>query len=314
MAEVINQTSISREAPFLEDYRRRLMDSVFKATDKRIDPLGRTISGFQPFQQAGFGIGAEQLGFSFDPSTGAVTRTGDAVFEPAMAKGQQTAELGIPALAAAQQQFDPATSNYQDFFNKYQADVTQEALKQIDQEAQQARNRLAGEATKAGVFGGSRFGVQQAELDKNIQDIKSRRIAEDLSRNFMQAQGAAMNTFEQARARNLAAAQGLGTLGSQIGSFGAQRFGLGQQGLAGIMGLGQQQQTLAQAQEDEAFRLGTARQQEPLQRLGVIGDFLSRVPSAQMTTSQQPIPYTNPIIGAVGAGMAGLGSLMGATS
>ena len=68
------------------------------------------------------------------------------------------------------------------------------------------------------------------------------------------------------------------------------------------------------AQADERFRLGTARQQEPLQRLGVIGDFLSRVPSAQMTTSQQPIPYTNPIIGAVGAGMAGLGSLMGATS
>ena len=303
MAEAVTQTNISREAPFLEDYRRRLMDSVFKATDKRIDPLGRTISGFQPFQQAGFGIGAEQLGFSFDPTTGAVTRTGDAVFEPAMARGQQTAELGIPALAAAQQQFDPATSNYQDFFNKYQADVTQQALKQIDEEGQKARSRMAGEATKAGVFGGSRFGVQQAELDKNIQDIKSKRIAEDLSRNFMQAQGAAMNTFEQARARNLAAAQGLGTLGSQIGSFGAQRFGLGQQ-----------QQTLAQAQADEAFRLGTARQQEPLQRLGVIGDFLSRVPSVQMGISQSPIPYTNPIVGAVGAGMAGLGSLMGATS
>jgi hypothetical protein len=314
MAEVINQTSISREAPFLEDYRRRLMDSVFKATDKRIDPLGRTIEGFQPFQQAGFGIGAQQLGFTFDPTTGGLTQTGQAVFDPALTKGQQTAELGIPALASAQQQYDPATSNYKDFFNQYQSDVTQQALKQIDEEGQKARNRLSGEATRAGVFGGSRFGVQQAELDKSIQDIKSKRIAEDLSRNFMQAQQASMNTFEQARARNLAAAQGLGTLGSQIGSFGAQRFGLGQQGLAGLMGMGQQQQTLAQAQADEQFRLGTARQQEPLQRLGVIGDFLSRVPSAQMTTNQQPIPYTNPIIGAVGAGMAGLGSLMGATS
>jgi hypothetical protein len=302
MAEAVTSTSISREAPFLEDYRRRLMDSVFKAADKRIDPLGRTISGFQPFQQAGFGIGAEQLGFSFDPQTGALT------------KGQQTAELGIPALQAAQQQYDPTTSNYQDFFNKYQSDVTQEALKQIDQEGQKAQANLAGQATRAGVFGGSRFGVQSAELAKNIQDIKSKRIAEDVSRNFMQAQQNAMSSFEQARARNLGAAQGLGALGGQIGSFGAQRFGLGQQGLAGIMGMGQQQQTLAQAQADEAFRLGTARQQEPFQRLGVIGDFLSRVPSVQMGITQQPIPYTNPIIGAVGAGMAGLGSLMGATS
>ena len=314
MAEAVTSTSISREAPFLEDYRRRLMDSVFKAADKRIDPLGRTISGFQPFQQAGFGIGAEQLGFSFDPQTGAVTRTGQAVFEPALTKGQQTAELGIPALQAAQQQYDPTTSNYQDFFNKYQSDVTQEALKQIDQEGQKAQANLAGQATRAGVFGGSRFGVQSAELQKNIQDIKSKRIAEDVSRNFMQAQQNAMSSFEQARARNLGAAQGLGALGGQIGSFGAQRFGLGQQGLAGMMGMGQQQQTLAQAQADEQFRLGTARQQEPFQRLGVIGDFLSRVPSVQMGITQQPIPYTNPIIGAVGAGMAGLGSLMGATS
>ena len=248
MAEPITQTSISREAPFLEDYRRRLMDSVFKATDKKIDPLGRDIAGFSPFQQAGFGIGASQLGFDFDPTTGAVTKSGQAVYEPAMAKGQQTVEMGIPALAAAQQQYDPTTSNYQDFFNKYQSDVTQQALKQIDEEAAKAEAQLAGQATMGGVFGGSRYGVQQA-------------------------QQSAMGSFEQARARNLGAAQGLGALGSQIGSFGAQQFGLGQQGLAGIMGLGQQQQTLSQAQSDEDLRLKTAQQQEPFQRLGIVGDF-----------------------------------------
>ena len=161
------------------------------------------------------------------------------------------------------------------------------------------------------MVGGSRYGVQEAELAKNIQDIKSKRIAEDLSRNFQQAQQSAMGSFEQARARNLGAAQGLGALGSQIGSFGAQQFGLGQQGLAGIMGLGQQQQTLSQAQSDEDLRFKTAQQQEPFQRLGIVGDFLSRVPSVQMGISQQPIPYTNPIVGAVGAGMTGLGALMG---
>ena len=134
MAEPVTQTSISREAPFLEDYRRRLMDSVFKATEGKIDPLRRQIMGFSPFQQAGLGLGAAQLGYSIDPTTGALSSTGQAIYEPAMAKGQATAELGIPALTAAQQQYDPTTSNYKDFFNQYQADVTKEALKQIDEE------------------------------------------------------------------------------------------------------------------------------------------------------------------------------------
>ena len=75
-------TQISREAPFLEDYRRRLMDSVFAATDKPIVPQEREIAPFEQFQQAGFGEAARQLGFTFDPQTGSVTRTGVASFQP----------------------------------------------------------------------------------------------------------------------------------------------------------------------------------------------------------------------------------------
>ena len=310
MAEPITQIGITREAPFLEDYRRRLMDSAFKAGDKAVMPLGRGISPFQPFQQAGMGLGAEQLGYSYDPFF-QQAQTG-------LGAAQATGLLGIPALSSAQAQYDPTTSNYQDFFNTYQADVTSEALKQMDQEAQKARSNLATEAQQAGAFGGSRFGVREGELDKSLQDIKSRRIFQDLAQNFQQAQGNAMNTFEQARARNLGAGQGLGQLGmglgqlaSQFGNLGAQQFGLGQQGLSSMMGIGQQQQTMEQAKADEALRLGTAKQQEPFGRLGWLQDMLSGIPSVQQTYGQQPIPYTNPLVGAVGAGMAGLGSFMG---
>ena len=63
---------------------------------------------------------------------------------------------------------------------------------------------LAGQATvQGGAFGGSRYGVQQAELSKNLQDIKSRRIFQDLAQNFEQAQQKAMGTFEQATATKL---------------------------------------------------------------------------------------------------------------
>ena len=315
-------TQIAREAPFLEDYRRRLMDSVFAATDQPIVPQGRDIAEFDPFQQAGFGEAARQLGFTFDPATGGLTRTGQATFQPfldqalaGMQAGQQTAASGIPALQAAQGQFDPSQSNYQQFFDQYQADVTQEALKQMDQEAAKAQSNLATQAQKAGAFGGSRFGVQEAELAKNLQDIKSRRISEDLSRNFQQAQAKAMDTFERAQARNLGVGQALGqagqgqaNLGQGIAGLGQLGFGLGQAGIGTLGTIGGQRQAREQALDDETLRLTTARQQEPLARLRFVQDQLSRVPSAQQRTIEQPIPFTNPLLGAIGAGISGLGT------
>ena len=347
---MVASTQIAREAPFLEDYRRRLMDSVFAAGDKPIMPEGRTIADFDEFQQLGFGLGAGQLGYTIDPTTGKLIKTGQASFDPYMQQGlaamqqgygtmgqglaglqqgQQTTALGIPALQQAQAQYDPSTSNYQQFFNQYQADVTKDALKQMDDEAAKAQNQLSAQAQQAGAFGGSRFGVQEAELAKNLQDIKSQRIFSDLSSNYMQAQGNAMNTFEQAQARNLGSGQALGQMGGMQGQLGTSygqmgqgqaglgqgiaglgqlQFGLGQQGLGSLMGIGTQRQTRDQALADEQLRLTTAKQQEPFGRLSYMGDMLSRQPSIQQKYIQQPMPYTNPILGGVGAGIAGLGT------
>ena len=299
---------ISREAPFLEDYRRRLMDSVFAATDQPIVPQERAISPFDEFQTAGFGEAARQLGFTFDPATGSLTRTGQAAFQPDLDAARAAAQAGIPALQAAQGQFDPSQSNYQQFFDQYQADVTNQALKQMDEEAAKAQSNLATQAQRAGAFGGSRFGVQEAELAKNLQDIKSRRISEDLSRNFQQAQAKAMDTFERAQARNLGVGQALGQAAQGLGSLGQLGFGLGQAGIATLGTIGGQRQARNQALADEALRLTTARQQEPLNRLRFVQDQLSRVPSAQQRTIEQPIPFTNPLLGAIGAGISGLGT------
>ena len=301
-------TQISREAPFLEDYRRRLMDSVFAATDQPIVPQERAIAPFDEFQTAGFGEAARQLGFTFDPATGSLTRTGQAAFQPDLDAARAAAQAGIPALQAAQGQFDPSQSNYQQFFDQYQADVTNQALKQMDEEAAKAQANLATQAQRAGAFGGSRFGVQEAELAKNLQDIKSRRISEDLSRNFQQAQAKAMDTFERAQARNLGVGQALGQAAQGLGSLGQLGFGLGQAGIGTLGTIGGQRQARNQALADEALRLTTARQQEPLNRLRFVQDQLSRVPSAQQRTIEQPIPFTNPLLGAIGAGISGLGT------
>ena len=84
--------------------------------------------------------------------------------------------------------------------------------------------------------------------------------------------------------------------------------GLGQAGIGALGQIGGQRQAYTQGQADELLRLTTARQQEPLQRLGFIGDLLSRTPSVQQGYQQQPIPYTNPLLGAIGAGISGLGT------
>ena len=272
---------------------------------QRIPQFERDIAGLTTGEQAG--ISEAQRIAGIDPATG--QRTGLASFEPFIQQAQATTALGIPSLQQAQTQFDPTTANTQDFMNQYQANVTQEALKQLDEQAQKAQNQLAGQAVRAGTFGGSRFGVQQAELAKNLQDIKSRRIFEDLSRNFMQAQQQAIGTSEANRARQLQAAPIYGQLGTNVGNIGAQQFGLQQQGIQSLLGTGNVQRTRDQAIDDEAFRFRTAQALEPRQRIQFSSDILSRVPSIQQTLTQQPIPYTNPLTAAAGMGISALGGL-----
>ena len=302
-------TQIAREAPFLEDYRRRLLDSVFAPNtglaSTRIPQFERDIAGLTTGEQAG--IAEAQRVAGIDPATG--QRTGLASFEPFITQAQATTGLGIPSLQAAQTQFDPTTANTQDFMNQYQADVTQEALKQLDEQAAKASAQLAGQATKGGTFGGARYGVQQAELAKNLQDIKSKRIFEDLSRNFMQAQQQAIGTSEANRARQLQAAPVYGQIGTGIGNLGAQQFGLQQQGIQSLLGTGNIQRTRDQALADEAFRFQTAQGMEPRQRISFASDILSRTPSVQQSITQQPFPYTNPLAAAAGMGISALGGL-----
>ena len=301
--------------PFLEEFTRNLLQGAFDRTQQPL-PGGipkQTIVGMQPFQTGT--IEEMARSFGLDPTTG--KRVGQASFEPAFKEAQdavraglQTTTMGIPSLQAAQAQFDPSTSNYQQFKDQYQQDVTNEALKQMDEQAAIAQQNLATQAQKAGAFGGSRMGVQEAELAKNLQDIKSRRIFQDLSQNFQQAQAKAMNTFESAAQRRLKAAPQFANvgrfqagIGAQGAGLGAQQFGLEQRGLGALFGIGQQQQALKQAEAAEQFRQDQETQQEGLKRLGFFSDILRGVPSSgQAITMQQPT-FTNPLLGALGLGL-----------
>tara|TARA_R100000963_G_C4645663_1_gene110007 strand:- start:5051 stop:6079 length:1029 start_codon:yes stop_codon:yes gene_type:complete len=316
----------NRAAPYLEEYQRKLLEGAFQKT-KTADPAGiakQGIAGFQPFQ-TGAMAGTAGL-YGYDPTTGLPTGTG-AQYDPAFTKAQTSvdtgatsAAMGIPALQNAIKQFDPSASNYKQFFNQYQADVTKDALQQVDEQAAIQRNQLQDQAQQVGAFGGSRQAIQESELDKNILDIKSRRIFQDLATNFQQAQDKAIGTYESSAGRGLQGAGVFGQLGvnqAGLGSQGAglaqQQFGLDQQGLGSLFQMGSQQQNQQQQVFNEQFRQDTLNRQEPYQRLSYFGDILKGIPSYQQTLQQKPTPYTNPLLGALGAGLGTYGILSGNT-
>ena len=98
--------------------------------------------------------------------------------EQAQLAGLGATELGTSVLQGSQ--FAPTADVIKQFQDPYQQLVTDEAIKEIDRQAAIAENKLAGEAVRAGAFGGSRFGIAQSELARSAQDLRSRRIFEDM--------------------------------------------------------------------------------------------------------------------------------------
>ena len=263
------------------------------------------VAGFSPtqmaaMQQAYGGIGAYQ------PFLDAA--------QASQAAALGTTGAGVQALG--QMDFDPARA--QAFMDPYQQAVTQEALKEIDRQAAMAGNQLAGKAVQAGAFGGSRFGLQQSELARNAQDLRSRRIFEDLSRNYQQAQAAATAANQQRLQQGAAFGQ-LGQMTSGIGGamagLGAQTQALGQSDVNQLMGIGGLQQQLGQRQLDVGTANLAAMQNAPYQRLsagaGIMGQLL---PGGAGTQVVAPLAQTNPYAQAAGllaTGAGGLGALIG---
>ena len=262
----------------------------------------RQVVGFTPTQQAAFQQAFGGIG-SFQPFLDAA--------QAAQTAGLGTIGAGAQTVAGAD--FGPGAGRA--FMDPYQQAVTQEALKEVDRQAAMAQNQLAGQAVKAGAFGGSRFGIQQSELARNAQDLKSRRIFEDLSRNFQQAQGAARAANQQ----RLQAGQVFGQLGRATSGIGGAMAGLGgqlqqqqRQDVNQLLGIGGLQQQQLQREADVGTANIAAMQNAPFQRLstsaGILQQLLPNLVGSQtIAPFAQPNPYAQMAGLVTGAGgLAGL--------
>jgi hypothetical protein len=200
--------------------------------------------------------------------------------------------------------YDPNSA--QAYMNPYQAAVTQRAVEEMSRNADIQQQTLASQAVKSGAFGGSRFGVQQAELGRGLADIQSQRIMQDYSQNYSQAQQAAMGAFQNQQARAQTSAAGIAGLGQQTANLGQQTSALGQGDVSFLYNMGQNLQGQSQ-KELEATRLNQQQSAyAPYQQMSYYGDVLNRTPSGQTSTTQTSAPSASPLSQVAGLGVTGL--------
>ena len=298
MADTTTQTYVTREPDWMEALRRGLIEDVKGVTSKAPGQLPE-------YQVAGL---SGQQGRASD-----LASAGIGAYQPYLQQAGNYMGTGANMVAAGTQAYDPnAVTQY---MNPYQQQVTQNAIQEMNRQAAIQQQGVAAQAAKAGAFGGSRYGVQQAELGRNLADVQSARIAQDYAQNYSQAQQAAMNAFQNQQARMQAAGQNLATIGQGIAGLGQQTSALGQGDVSFLYNMGAnmqgQQQKLLDAQRMNQAMMNA----EPYQRLSYYADILNKTPSGQMgmTATTQPTPSAFSQI--AGLGIAGLGAYnMGKTA
>jgi len=248
---------------------------------------GERLAGFTPMQQQAF--------------------QGVANLKPAQQLGtatQMSGIAGLQGLGAGQQYAQQATDPYA--MGAYMSPFTNLALEpQLREAARRSAiegQQMAGQAARAGAFGGSRFGLMEAERQRNLGQQQA-----DIYGRGMQT------AFEQARqAQQFGADLGLRGAGmglqaaGQLGQLGQTQFGQQKDILQGQLSAGAQQQGLEQQRLSQQYQDFQAQRQYPYQQLAFMSDMLRGLPLSQQTQSMYQGPLTTGQM--ITAGAMGLGA------
>ena len=300
MAEVVESYQYQMPPEYVQQRQQELLNTIFGVGSQQglietpLPVIGQQVAGFTPAQQQAFTLAQSGIGgyLPYLQSAGLAT--------------QQAQDIATQA----GQMFQPGAA--QAFMDPYQQNVTQDALAEIRRQGDIALQSQAAQALKAGAFGGAREGVVRAETERGIQDIMSRRIFEDLSRNYQQALAAS----QAAGAGQLQQAGMVGGLGKQYGALGTTAQAQNLQDIQTLLGVGGQQQQFGQAQLEAQRQNLLAQQQEPYRRYSYGLEALAGLPFGGTTIQQQQVPTANPFLqaaGAIGTLGYGIGSLLGNT-
>lgn len=184
--------------------------------------------------------------------------------------------------------FDPGTLAQTDI-NQYQNPFTEQVIRANEADilrgAQMGLNEIGTQATRAGAFGGSRQGIAEAEMGRNVLQQLAQSSAGLRQQGFNTAQQMAQQDIQ-----NRLAAQGQRTgAASQLANISQTGFGMGQQALAGLQQTGAQQQAIQQALIDASKGQFAGYAGAPASTIGYLSQALGATTVPQTTTtSKQP--------------------------
>tara|TARA_B100001093_G_scaffold468684_1_gene488850 strand:- start:6161 stop:7153 length:993 start_codon:yes stop_codon:yes gene_type:complete len=312
--QTVDQTQTVRLAPFQEKFLADIFASAGALTGEGSQmPFSKQqLEGLSEEQKSAITQATQGIG-AYSPY---LQRGSEAIGQGIGAVGTGLGTIGSAIGQTAQAGFDP--TSYQQFMNPYTEDVIQQQYQDIADQGQVQQNQLGAGAVRSGAFGGSRQGIAEGEIARNVMDQQARTGSQLRSAGFQQAQNAAMQAAQQQlRQAQLTGQLGqtTGALGQTVGQLGTATAGLGQLGqqmgvqdvntLLGVGGL-QQQQDQKQLDVNRANAL--AEQALPYQQIGFMSDIFRGVPALQQTysTRTQPGPSTQSQL--MGLGIAGLGA------
>ena len=307
-------TQYSRLAPYIEERGKQLLSATF-GDPNAVQQTGESNEDFQARKLGRAGVAQMSPAFQVAGLTPqqqqamAMSSQGIGQYQPFLNQASGTIGQGISSIAGSQGMFAPTAEGIQSYMDPYQQNVTQNALAELDRQAMLQQQGMNAQQIGAGAFGTERGGIQNAEMGRNLSDIKSRRIFEDMSRNFQQAQQTAQQSFEAQQGRQANAGQMLGQLGGQqagLGQLGQNLYGAD---VANLLQSGALGQTQGQNVLDAQRQTQLLQNQEPFQRLSFASGILTGTPASQMSVQQQP--STNPLMQVAGLGIMGLGAYKG---
>ena len=290
----------ARLPKFQEDFLANIFTSAQNLADDGTMP-------FAPQKLADLSQGQQQA------ITSALQGVGS--FQPFLQQGAQAIGQGIGQLGTAQNYvagagFSP--TDFQQFMDPFTEEVIAATQADIARQGAMQQNQLGASAVGAGAFGGSRQGIAQGEIARNVMDQQARTGAQLRSQGFAQAQ----NLAQQAAQQQLRQAQLTGQLGHTVAGLGTQTAALGQLGqqmgvqdINTLLGIGGLQQGQAQKQLDIDKQNLLATQALPFQKIGFLSDIFKGVPSLQQTATTTSMPRPSTSSQLLGLGIAGLGAV-----
>jgi len=282
----VTQTSIPEYA---QPYVERMLGKSEALTNAPYQAYqGERIAGFTPMQQQ-----AQQNMANLQPAKQLGTAT------------QLAGIGGLGSLGAGQQFAQQATNPYamQAYMSPYIENALAPQMREAARNSAIQGQQNMGQAVKAGAFGGSRFGLMEAERQRNLAQQQG-----DIYGRGMQS------AFEQARqAQQFGADLGLrgygqaGQMANTLGQLGQTQFGQQQGIIQGQSSMGAQQQALEQQRLAQQYGDFQSQRQYPYTQLAFMSDMLRGLPLAQQaqTMYQAPPTMAQTAVG-LGLGAAGL--------